>query len=489
MKKKIYTFLIIFLAILLSYILFFKFHLVSDAYRIIDNSNEYMINLKLIESRPVQALYFYILKLFNINIDSISDYIIAYRINLFISIIFLSISGFLIYNQVLSNLKNKNFKQKIFLMILTLTICINVSMCEYMLFIENYIIIFGFLLTIISTLLLYKKLKFKYILIIILLLISSFCYQGVTAFFVPFSLCIYLIKNKDAKIKDVLKKVVSIMFIYLFVQGINYIICTICNKFLPHLDPRLFNSIFGNVDKFFSFTCIFIYMVSLVIFFIELFINIKILYNNNFKNYLLNIIYILILAIISFSIFLFNNSVTLTPRMFFSFVVVYSILEIYLISIRENNIKYNNRYNLNIIIVSLILIFNICIVVILQYKNIYSTKQNIEAVNNIVDYIKNYENQNNTKINNICFYEDKSINYSYWKVYDLLSSTYTNPIYYGYWSDIYSIKVLSSRKFNKIDEKDCDTNISNYFKDKDWDEPNLAEQIIFINDTAHICCF
>jgi hypothetical protein len=107
----------------------------------------------------------------------------------------------------------------------------------------------------------------------------------------------------------------------------------------------------------------------------------------------------------------------------------------------------------------------------------------------MVEKIKEYENQNNIKVENIAFYYDPNLNYGYWNAQNSLLYPYTVPIYYGYWCDIYSINVLSGKKYNRIDDFEVDEQINDYFNSMDWNEPNVQEQLIFTGNTVHICLF
>ena len=197
--KKIILIFVTTLVLLFAYGRFFKFHLVGDAYRIIDSSTEFIINLKCNEGRLVQVLYFVVLNILGISINSIDMYMFLYRINWILSIIFLVLSVLLTFKMLISHMKNPTFRKKIVVYICTLLMFINISVSEYMLYFENGIMIFGLLLSIIAAYIFNSNKKQKYVIIPILILISSFCYQGVAQIFVILSALVLFISKLGQK--------------------------------------------------------------------------------------------------------------------------------------------------------------------------------------------------------------------------------------------------------------------------------------------------
>lgn len=321
-----------------------------------------------------------------------------------------------------------------------------------------------------------------------MLIISSFCYQGVTQFFVVFAFILFLLKNnmniKNYNKKEYIYMVLKILFLYFGALMLNYCICEFFNSILPQEDPRLFTGIIENLKRIGSYTNVTILRAYMIIFVITVLININILNDGNLKIHLTNMLLLVIMSIISFFIFLFNNSCALMPRITLNFLVIYPIFEIYIIALKKNK-----KSAIDFVFISLFLAFSILSIIKLQKLNIDSTNQNIEVVNDIVQKIEEYEIKNNIKIENIVFYSDSQLNYKYWNAAFNVYSTYTNPIYYGYWCDIYSINVLSGRNFNRIEDNKRDKNMYDYFKSKNWDEPNLDEQLVFDKNIVNICRF
>lgn len=479
-SKKIILIFLTTIIILLAYGCFFKIHLVSDAYRIINTNPEYIINLKYNEGRLVQVLYFGILNILNISINSISMYMFIYRINYIISIILLVISVLFTFKMLISYMKNITVPKKIIVYLCTLLMFINLSISEYMLFFENFVMILGLLLSIIASHLYHTDIKHKNIIILSLILISSFCYQGVAQIFVILSALLLLISKQNEKQIYYLKEIFKILVLYFVPLLINYLICWCLNSILPNLDPRIFTGIIASLKQLVSLRNMLLLSIYMITFGIFIFLNSRILIGKNIFGF----VYLIILSLISFEIFIFNNKAGLAPRIILNFIILYPILKIYIIKLKDNS-----KYIVDICIIGILLIANIFVLLYVQCENINSTNKNIQVVQSIVEAINEYELENNIQIKNIAFYDDAKLNYEYWNAEELMYFSYTAPIYYGYWCDIFSINVLSGKEYNRIYDSLRDKEIYYYFKTKDWDEINLEEQIIFKGDTCHICRF
>lgn len=211
-----------------------------------------MINLKLNEGRPLQVLYFVILNILGISINSINTYIFLYRINLAISIILITFSILFTYTLLISNIKNITPRKKFIVFLCTLLLFINVTICDYTLFIENFIMILGLFLSVLATHIYLLNKKSNFPITLILLLISSFCYQGVPQLFVMLSSLVVLIDKCNNTKTNILKELFNIFILYLVPLIINYLICWWLNSILPNLDPRIFTGIIQSIKQVFS---------------------------------------------------------------------------------------------------------------------------------------------------------------------------------------------------------------------------------------------
>lgn len=483
-NKKLILILLTLAFFLLAYGHFFKFHLVSDAYRIIDTPSKFIINLKCNEGRLIQVFYFTLFSFFNISLNSIDIYLLLYTINLTISIILLTLCALLVYNILSNNIKNITIQKRITIFLCSILLFINLTISEYLLYLENFILIFGLLLAIIATYTYMSKIKFKYAIILSLLLISSFCYQPCTQIFVSLSAIVILIKKEYNTPIDCLKYFAKILLLYLIAMALNYLFTWILNYLIPHLDPRIFigeSSIIANIfSKENLFTILIYFLISTFL----IVINIKTLSYQNFGVQLLYVILLIILLCISFTILILGSNISFYCRIILNFTILYPLFKVYIISLKANNTCFKD-----IILTSSFLLLQLALLINVQQISIESTSQNINIVKQIIEEINEYENKNNVQINNIAFYQDSNINYEFWNAHSIIYFPYSAPIYYGYWCDIYSINTLSGKNLTRITNFELDKDIFNYFLSKDWHFPNLKEQIIFKGNTAHICKF
>lgn len=483
-QKNILLISIISIVFLLAYGSLFKFHLVSDAYRIIDSSNEFIINLKYNEGRLFQVLYFSLLNVLHVSINSVHIYMLIYRINLGVSILLLVLCGIFTYKIFVGKMNNITKQKKVAVLICILLMFVNLSVAEYMLYFENMIIILGLLFSIIALYVYMDNKKLKYITTPFLILMSSLCYQGVTQIFVTLAALALFISKPGRKQSYYLKEVLKIFILYMVPLIINYLICLWLNATLPNIDPRIFTGVWQSLVQLISvknILALFIYM--LIVLGVGI-VNSKIFTESKSKEVGSCFILLIGLAIISFEVFLFNNSVGLVFRTMLNYIIIYPILKIYII-----NLKDNNKQVIDIVITGTVLVLNILLVVSLQVVHVNSTAQNINAVEKIVEKINEYEEQTNIIIKNVAFYSDSHLDYEYWNAKYPMFWSYTVPIYYGYWCNVYSINVLSGKNYNRIDDSEVDINLKHGFKLKDWKELNIKEQVVFKDDTVHICCF
>lgn len=497
MKKFIKNFTIFIFFLLMFYSVFsffFKFHLVSDAYRAISSDVSYIENLKMVEGRPLQAVYFKMIDSITKNMDTINKYMIIYRTGLVISGVILAIAFTLIYRNIEKIINTKNNLNRILIFMLVTCVFINITICEYMLYIENVVMALGVLFAVLAVLIfdMRKKGIVKFISCYIFLVLSAFCYQGTTQLFVILSVLNFILRNiktidknnTEIEKKEYVIVLIKIFGIYFAAQGVSYIICVWYNKLYPTLDPRLITGVVKNLKSLVSYNLVNVYKIYFLVFSFIIFYNIITPEDKNTKSNFKNMTILLVTSFASFIIFIFNNSAALVPRSIYNLIVIIPILELYII-----NLEYKKLAKFNIWIIGLFFIGNILLVIYLQNLNVISTKQNIDAVNEIIYRINEYEKTNNIIVEEIAFYKDESPNYEYWYAILNFVSTYTNPVYYGYWSDIYSINVLSNRKFRKIPKENLDENLTFYFKNKNWDKLNLDEQIIFEGNRVSICKF
>ena len=106
-KKRIIKIILILIACFTIFSQYYLEHYVTDAYKAAYLGTSYLTKLKLIEGRPIQSLYFFILNKIGINLSTLKEYLLIYRINLTLSIILISFA-ILITNQIILKIINTN---------------------------------------------------------------------------------------------------------------------------------------------------------------------------------------------------------------------------------------------------------------------------------------------------------------------------------------------------------------------------------------------
>lgn len=483
-KKEIIKIILILIACFAIFSQYYLEHYVTDAYKEAYLGTSYLSQLKLIEGRPIQSLYFFILNKIGINLSTLKEYLLIYRINLTLSIILISFA-ILITNQIILKIINTNNKKyKILILLIISTFFINLSINEYLLFIENYIMILGIILTIFSSLVFVKSSKkSKYAISLILLLIASFCYQGTITIFMPFTYLLCLLSKNKNSTKNLLK----IVIIYGIILILNFLVIRYFYNILPKYDNRLQENInlINNVLEILYTIFINFTLLSCVTFFIVVMSNIKIL---NIKNILIILILVLI-TITSYTCFRLGNTAVLANRLILSLNWLLGIIYIYVIFLHKN--ISNKKYIILYLCFVIYLLLSIIALIYLQRLHINSTKKNQQVIYQIINKIDNYETLTGTKIDKVAFYIDKYPNFSkYYNCFGNELDVYTFPLLYYDWSDdIYCINILGERHFKRANTSELDHKVYDYFKENNWDDLNLEEQIIFNDNVINICFF
>lgn len=115
-----------------------------------------------------------------------------------------------------------------------------------------------------------------------------------------------------------------------------------------------------------------------------------------------------------------------------------------------------------------------------RYKLNYIDK---EETLNILNYIEEYENETGNKIENIVVYQDKYVTYTYKDLFvtgDLNVRAYSSD-----WATKGILEYYSGRKFENVEKK---KELEERFEKEDW-KSFSKEQLVFENNTLHICCY
>ena len=480
-NKKILLYIII---VILCFGIFGQYyleHFVTDAYKEVQLGTGYLAELKLIEGRPVQSLYFILLNKIGINISSLNSYLIIYRINLTVSILLLAFLIIYTYNIILKTKNVKDNKKKILILLTTSILFINLSVNEYLLFIENYIMILGMLFTIIGgNFFIKKENKYRYIISFFLLLFASFCYQGTITLFLPFTFLLILLEKINTK------ELIKMGIMYLLVLVINYLTIRYFYCILPKYDGRIQENVnlLSNVLDIMHSIAIYFTLFGGIVFFFVIAINKEILMSTK---KILNILTIIFISIASFACFRFGNTAVQTARLTLSMYCIMGIIYLYIIVLKEKKLK--TEYITLYISIGIYLLATVINLIYFQKLHINSTKQNQDIVYKVINKINEYESNTGIKIENVAFYCDQKLNFKYYNANIGKFCVYTYPLLYCDWSDIYCINALSHRNFNKVDESRLNDNLNEYFSKRNWNEFNVNEQVIFTGNIVNICIF
>ncbi len=413
---------------LITYSLYFNPHYVHDSYRIynfgfLQNLNGFCSQGRLI------SMYFNIL----FNFLNISPKV-GQMISMFLTIVFLALSCTLTYSSVIKRLQRKfkiNTKNKIIILIASITLFFNVYITEWMMFFESCIIALGCFLSILGMycLLELKGSYKKYVLSSLCFILGIFCYQASIALGGSILVLLTILENKDKKLIYIIKKVLINMIPYALALLSNFIFIKLVNMHNTN-DIRLT----GNIDilynlKFsivqinwyfinmFNFPTKYIFAIIIIITFIYYILNVI-----RYKQNTLQILFILtslfslwflsilpILAMPSDSIYFMSRSVPYIASLF-----PFLLISIYL---------FNNDYLKNKLLPIILIIYTIISTLSIIKVTCECLKNNIQDINiakTIQNEINKYESTSNNTIDTIILVPDNKI-----------SLTEKNIPYYG----------------------------------------------------------
>lgn len=416
------------------------------------------------------------------------------------SIYFLSYAFALICTVIslyrLFKLINKDIENKILSCLMATLVIINIFSFELYVYIEKGIMMFSVLMCILAVEQVDKYLEnrnWKYFVwAIFYMIIATFSYQGTVGIFVAISL-IYIIKYSKTIIEFLLNNV-KVALIYGIPAIVNFILVRFTNSnsrvegniILSESVQKIIegtkNLLINTYDLFPK------YLFSICILGIILFAIYKAILSQEgeIKEKLLKIsglIYILVgtlFATVAPQILQNTDSIWFVARSSYPMASVIGILLIYIFN--NFNIKTIEKNSIVVLSISFMIIQLIFFMrfAIDGYTVNYIDKQ---QATQIINKINIYEEQTGNKITKIAFYQDKSTAYVY---PDIKASGDINIRAFSKdWVTTAIINYYSGRQLENI--KGSEHLVQN-FKEHDWSEYN-QEQIIFENDTIHLCLY
>lgn len=421
--KKVDKICFVILNILMIVIFFpwiYKCHYISDSYNIMNVGYEYYsINNSLNDGRIFMFIILNLVKIINL------DFKIFINTTLIIALIISNISVYLL--KKLISKQEQNWKKDCILWIVCYTIIYNFTYIDNLSYVECIVMSLGVFLSVISVYFVRKPNKYWILKILLLNIISIFCYQMMPIFFLVLVLAIEVIYNEN--LKDAIKKFIIACIIIGIVIIIDYAFINFIHKVYSGFDSGMvldrenklklstvsLENILQNIVLMiitfqeFILGCDYAFFrYFFIIFFVGFcFIFAYILDKNNFKKYIVKFL-ILIVGVYSISnaFFVFSTYGFHCPRLKNGFGALLGILALFLISLVEEKHK-NIKSLLNIFIITyyIINIFNYSDIIFSELK---VNKLESIYVEKIYSYIKNYEELNNIQVTKISINEDRS---------------------------------------------------------------------------------
>ena len=357
------------------------------------------------------------------------DHDVLSVISVFLTNVFLSLSVIKIYSYLKDKTKDTN---SLVLILLASTLIIyNPFIQEIFIFEESFCMAIAIYLVVMASI---KSIEKKYLISFVILLISSFIYQGILCYYIPLVFTYSFINNKDKK------DYIRYISIFLMTLAVSYLVLRLVLLILNYPSSHVGNiNIFRNIFLsiwfiYHSFSTMYglfspLLFISYIVFiFVYLFI-LSIKNKDNIKYYSSSVI----VSILCLSIPLIPNLIMrkyhfyVFPRMVLPIGSLIGFLLIFVILSKKD--KKFNKY--------LIIIFSIFLVLDLSYI----------FVNN--RYFYNTYKENNT----IIYKVEKIIN-----EYEKSTGIIINNIYYS--SDNYDMNYVISKGFNENKRK--------IYEEEDW---------------------
>lgn len=477
-KRKINIFLIY---LVLSFFIggiFYRVVYSSDAYTIKSLGLEFYNKYAFGNMRPIQYL---ITKGFMYLFGNDIKYETIYIIYLTISIVLLAISMYLVYTYIIriignnDKIKELSKLKKVLIFICVLIIFFNRYLSDNLVYLENFTMILALFLAVLASIIYSKNIKFKNIIVLILLIISEFSYQTMITAFVVLSFLFYALKNnKRIDIKYIVKItvlfIIPLLLLYCF-SKIEFEGMEVNTRYAK--SDEYLNLIIGLVVQIFT------YIMEYVLYYFLFSIIFNFIHLEKENNYTTYNLFLIIIFSVSYSYsFGIINSGTISNRMAWCIGALAGIVCLYIIVFRNDVESKSKKYISGIIVICVIefIIYFMLYGIYARYNN--TIKNNAEYVTNYIDeYNKNHEE----KIEKIALYKDEKITESQW----FSVVVYLVPGIYNVEDNFYlHLKIYSN---DNIGYEDPDDTIKDkYFKGKDFYEFS-DEQFIVENNTLHFC--
>ena len=403
-----------------------------------------------------------------------------------LAIICVLISQYKVYGLLKDDVKNKNFR-----ILIAILIIINPFSIELFLFIEKGVMWLGVLMAVCAVERIVKYFetnrKRNIVYAMIFMFLANCSYQGVVGIFVSVSL-IYILKY-SSDIKEFVKNNIVVAVTYGIPAVADYLLIKILYQgsrvngqiILSESVSKIFDGTIQMIISTYGLLPKYLFIISIgILFSLGVYETIrkkrKAFYE--ISKYIYIIIGTIIITVMP-QIMQSTSSIWFVPRSTYAFGALYGIL----IMLLYLNHETGNFTTIVIIIISIILsIFQFTKFSTIINDRYKLNEQDYIISMHIINKIMNYEMSTENKISKIEIYQDKNPRYTYDGIFatgDINVKAYSTD-----WSTKAIIEYYLKRELKQeVIKEDRKRN----FLEMDWDEFNIDEQVILQDDTIIIC--
>lgn len=474
-KKELVIFLIIFIVSMIIFIPFLKPHYATDSYYIANEGYQnYVINNSLKDGRILMAGIGCIAELTNTSIELYSVILTI------LALITCCISVIILKNMILKYKKAEKLVIEILVIFMSYFTIFNFMFIENMLFVECFVMSLSILFYMLAARTLVNKDKYYFLKAVILIILGILSYQGTISMYFITLLVFSLIKNKNYKqtIKDLILggsiAVFGICIQLLFIR---------CSEAIFSIHQARVSSIKNipiniiSTIKYLLQIIIntgFVYPKYLWIIFIlilEMFVFIKVYKEKTKECFLYNQILIVFFSILfGLAVSFISTSGFWSARIRFSIGTTIGFL---LMHIYCKTDLLEKRKTINLIILSIFITYALSIVVnynLLMKNTLKVNAKDKEVAQEILEYVENYEQKNNIKVNKLAVLYGPCESKAYYKELKYNGSVLSWSSIRTQWSIEGTLEMYSNREFDFVQPTQEELNYykNNVDKEKDY---------------------
>lgn len=476
--KNFYLFLFI---SLMFFGMFVRMNYATDTYSVLCSEKRTILTNFIRAGRFVTGFFFAAFSVLKIKIG------IAYLCSFLLAIFSITISMYELFNFIKSEIKS----ELICFLISVLTI-INPFSVEMLLYIEKGVMTLSILFCTLGAIKMvefFKERKLKKLIVpFMYMIIAVFSYQGTVALFVIIS-TVFIIKYSKS-FKDFVVNNIATVGIYGISALINLILVKILSKggrLDGNVDLKLAISIvWGKTPDMFHTYEIISHNLFVIMILLSLLLTFIVIFKNKNK-----LIRILELAYILVFVYMFSiapqlmqrtENVWLVARSTYAFASMLGVIQLFAVMIDEKECK--RIYNGFAAIAIIFLMVEFSRFIKIETDNFNTNYTDRLIANDVYSEILKYEKETGNHVENIAIYKDKNPRYAYPNIFasgDINVTGFATD-----WSDVNLINYYNNINLKKVEK---DKEIEENFANNDWTRFDSREQIIFKNNTIHLCVY